>query len=77
MGLGKTVQTLALLVHRAALGPALVIAPISVTPGWIAEAARFAPGLRDRIEKVGAALSATDGEVPQDRPRDDPSSARV
>jgi hypothetical protein len=46
MGLGKTVQTLALLVHRAALGPALVIAPLSVTPGWIAEAARFAPGLR-------------------------------
>ncbi len=46
MGLGKTVQTLALLVHRAALGPALVITPISVTPGWIAEAARFAPGLR-------------------------------
>ncbi len=39
-------QTLALLVHRAALGPALVIAPISVTPGWISEAARFAPGLR-------------------------------
>jgi superfamily II DNA or RNA helicase len=45
MGLGKTVQTLALLVHRAARGPALVVAPTSVVPNWLAEAARFAPGL--------------------------------
>ena len=48
MGLGKTVQTLALLVARAALGPALVIAPTSVCGNWVAEAARFAPGLRVR-----------------------------
>lgn len=46
MGLGKTVQTLALLVARAPLGPALVIAPTSVCANWVAEAARFAPGLR-------------------------------
>ncbi|HVY47651.1 MAG TPA: SNF2-related protein, partial [Minicystis sp.] len=49
MGLGKTVQTLALLVERAYRGPALVVAPTSVAPNWIAEAARFAPGLRARL----------------------------
>ncbi|HEY0712410.1 MAG TPA: SNF2-related protein, partial [Polyangia bacterium] len=49
MGLGKTVQTLAVLSHRAALGPALVVAPTSVVPNWIAEAARFVPGLRVRL----------------------------
>jgi superfamily II DNA or RNA helicase len=46
MGLGKTVQLLAVLSARAAKGPALVVAPTSVVPNWIAEARRFAPGLR-------------------------------
>jgi len=46
MGLGKTIQALALLVSRARRGPALVIAPTSVVPGWRSEAARFAPTLR-------------------------------
>ncbi len=46
MGLGKTPQALALLLHRAAEGPALVIAPTSVCDNWIDEAARFAPTLR-------------------------------
>ena len=46
MGLGKTVQSLAVLVARSELGPALVVAPMSVGPNWISEAARFAPGLR-------------------------------
>jgi superfamily II DNA or RNA helicase len=46
MGLGKTVQTLALLVHRAQRGPALVVAPTSVVPNWVSEAARFAPQLK-------------------------------
>ena len=46
MGLGKTLQTLGLLVARAAGGPALVMAPTSVTGNWLAEAARFTPGLR-------------------------------
>jgi superfamily II DNA or RNA helicase len=45
MGLGKTVQTLALLVDRAKMGPALVVAPLSVTDNWAAEGRRFAPGL--------------------------------
>ena len=46
MGLGKTIQALALLLHRAKEGPALVVAPTTVGPNWIAEAARFAPSLR-------------------------------
>ncbi|HLU48558.1 MAG TPA: DEAD/DEAH box helicase, partial [Planctomycetota bacterium] len=45
MGLGKTLQTLAVLVERAMHGPALVIAPTSVSDNWIAEAKRFAPAL--------------------------------
>ncbi|WP_203669552.1 DEAD/DEAH box helicase, partial [Cellulomonas pakistanensis] len=58
MGLGKTLQTLALLQHaveeRPADGPPedrrpfLVVAPTSVTPNWVAEAARFTPDLTVR-----------------------------
>jgi len=55
MGLGKTVQTLALVQHaveqRAAGDPRrpfLVVAPTSVVPNWVAEAARFTPGLTVR-----------------------------
>ena len=46
MGLGKTIQTLAVLLGRSHLGPALVVAPTSVGPGWMQEAAQFAPELR-------------------------------
>ncbi|HEY8020441.1 MAG TPA: DEAD/DEAH box helicase, partial [Thermoanaerobaculia bacterium] len=54
MGLGKTVQVLALLESRrqegaegkGGRGPSLVVAPRSVAFNWLAEAARFAPGLR-------------------------------
>jgi SNF2 family DNA or RNA helicase len=46
MGLGKTVQTLAVLLARAALGPALVVAPTSVCTNWLREAAQFAPDLQ-------------------------------
>ncbi len=49
MGLGKTVEALALLVLRAPEGPSLVVAPTSVVPGWLEEAARFAPTLRPRV----------------------------
>ena len=49
MGLGKTLQALALVCHarenNPGLGPFLVVAPTSVVPGWVGEAARFAPGL--------------------------------
>jgi superfamily II DNA or RNA helicase len=50
MGLGKTLQTLAHICLEKEQGrlktPALVIAPTSLVHNWVAEAARFAPGLR-------------------------------
>jgi superfamily II DNA or RNA helicase len=50
MGLGKTVQTLALMCHAKAADPSvapfLIVAPTSVVPNWVAEAKRFAPGLK-------------------------------
>jgi len=45
MGLGKTVQALAAILLRAAQGPTLVVAPLSVTSNWQEEAGRFAPTL--------------------------------
>jgi SNF2 family DNA or RNA helicase len=46
MGLGKTVQAIAVLLDRAKHGPALVLAPTSVAFNWVQELARFAPTLR-------------------------------
>jgi superfamily II DNA or RNA helicase len=46
MGLGKTIQAIAVLLDRARLGPALVLAPTSVTLNWVDELNRFAPTLR-------------------------------
>ena len=46
MGLGKTVQAIAVLLDRAKLGPAIVLAPTSVSLNWVDELRRFAPGLR-------------------------------
>lgn len=45
MGLGKTVQALAFLTDRAAMGPALVMAPVSVCRNWVNETRKFAPTL--------------------------------
>ncbi|MDR1978810.1 MAG: DEAD/DEAH box helicase [Synergistaceae bacterium] len=53
MGLGKTIQALALLVARGNGGPALVVAPTSVCPNWIAEANRFAPTLNMKELRYG------------------------
>jgi superfamily II DNA or RNA helicase len=66
MGLGKTVQTLALLLHRAAAGPALVIAPTSVCGNWVAEAGRFAPGLRVVLYGDGDRAQQLQGAGPGD-----------
>jgi hypothetical protein len=62
MGLGKTLQALAwLLWLRAGAGkkppPALIVCPKSVTDNWLAEATRFAPGLRVRVWRGGEAIS--------------------
>ncbi|MDR2254261.1 MAG: DEAD/DEAH box helicase [Bifidobacteriaceae bacterium] len=51
MGLGKTLQTLAMVARARGEAPPggppfLVVAPSSVTSGWIEEAARFLPGLK-------------------------------
>jgi superfamily II DNA or RNA helicase len=62
MGLGKTIQVLTVLLERAELGPALVIAPTSVAPNWMAEAARFVPSLR-RILHRGAGRSTALAEL--------------
>jgi superfamily II DNA or RNA helicase len=53
MGLGKTLQTLALIAHakteHADLPPFLVVAPTSVVPNWVKEAASFTPDLDVRV----------------------------
>nr|WP_276582281.1 DEAD/DEAH box helicase [Cellulomonas sp. RIT-PI-Y] len=63
MGLGKTLQCLALVQHaveQGGAGPFLVVAPTSVTPNWVAEAARFTPGLT--VRRI-AATQATGVDV--------------
>jgi SNF2 family DNA or RNA helicase len=45
MGLGKTVQGLAVILMRAHEGPTLIIAPTSVCMNWVSEAQKFAPTL--------------------------------
>jgi superfamily II DNA or RNA helicase len=66
MGLGKTIQTLALLAHRAQSGPALVVAPTSVVPNWVAEAARFVPELKVRLYRGKERESGLRGLGPGD-----------
>ncbi len=46
MGLGKTIQALTMILSRAEMGPALVLAPTSVCMNWQEEATRFTPTLR-------------------------------
>ena len=59
MGLGKTLQSLAMLLERATGGPALVVAPMSVVPNWLAEARRFAPTLQAKPYGGSAAARTT------------------
>ena len=63
MGLGKTLQSLALLVSRAEGGPALVLAPTSVCGNWLAEAARFAPGLQFEMYGSGSLIAEPEDEA--------------
>lgn len=49
MGLGKTLQVLAFIASKAQDGPALVVAPKSVLPNWVAETNRFVPSLDVQI----------------------------
>lgn len=46
MGLGKTVQVIALICHLIEMripGPFLIVAPLSTLPNWVSEFQRFAP----------------------------------
>lgn len=45
MGLGKTLQALAVILQRAPQGGSLIIAPTSVCLNWISEVQKFAPTL--------------------------------
>jgi SNF2 family DNA or RNA helicase len=53
MGLGKTVQALAVILRNAHEGPSLIIAPTSVCMNWVSEAQKFAPTL-NIIQFTGA-----------------------
>ena len=46
MGVGKSVQALAVILTRAAAGSTLIVAPTSVCMNWVSEAQRFAPTLK-------------------------------
>ena len=63
MGLGKTVQTLAWLLWLRTQADfagraSLVVCPKSVTDNWLAEGAKFAPGLRVRVLPRGSSEEA-------------------
>jgi len=69
MGLGKSIQTLALLAADGQSGPTLLVCPMSLVGNWQREAERFTPQLRvhvhhgsDRLtgEDLTAALAGTD-----------------
>ncbi|MFJ4591104.1 MULTISPECIES: SNF2-related protein [unclassified Kitasatospora] len=61
MGLGKTVQTLALLATEqaeGAVGPTLLVCPMSLVGNWQREAERFAPALRRHVHHGSGRLGA-------------------
>jgi hypothetical protein len=61
MGLGKTVQAIAMLMSEReqglAVGPTLVVCPMSVARQWVAEVERFAPSLRVHLHHGSDRLS--------------------
>lgn len=66
MGLGKTIQALAVLLERSKGGPALVVAPTSVTFNWVDEARRFAPTLNVHLFGSGDRAAALKEIGPRD-----------
>ena len=66
MGLGKTVQAIAMLASEReepggeALGPTLVVCPMSVVKQWGAEIHRFAPSLRVHLHHGNKRLGAVE-----------------
>ncbi|MBX6748939.1 MAG: ATP-dependent helicase [Micromonosporaceae bacterium] len=49
MGLGKSATILALLLHRRAAAPTLLVCPMSLVGNWQREVAKFAPQLRVHV----------------------------
>ncbi len=49
MGLGKSVQSIAVLLDRAKKGASLIVAPASIMHNWRNEIVRFAPSLRSHL----------------------------
>lgn len=66
MGLGKTIQALTAILLRAAQGPTLVVAPLSVTSNWQDEASRFAPTLNVIVFGPGDRQKTIDNLQPFD-----------
>lgn len=66
MGLGKTVQALALILTRAHEGATLIIAPTSVCMNWVNEAQKFAPTLNIIQFGSGNRQNILDGLQPFD-----------
>jgi SNF2 family DNA or RNA helicase len=66
MGLGKTIQALALVLSRAPMGPTLVLAPMSVCGNWVDEALRFAPTLNPQRFGPGDRQAMLDSAGPFD-----------
>ncbi|MFI8976360.1 DEAD/DEAH box helicase [Nocardia asteroides] len=65
MGLGKTVQVLALLAYEreaadAAVGPTLLVCPMSVVGNWQREAQRFTPDLRVLVHHGAGRLTGAE-----------------
>jgi SNF2 family DNA or RNA helicase len=66
MGLGKTVQAIAMLTSEReqfgaeAFGPTLVVCPMSVTRQWAREIERFAPSLRVHLHHGGERLTGAE-----------------
>jgi SNF2 family DNA or RNA helicase len=67
MGLGKTIQALAMLELRKHEGPALVVAPTSVCFNWIRETQKAAPSLRPllyrELDRARAVAELQPGDV--------------
>ncbi len=60
MGLGKSIQTLALIAHDNQAGPTLLVCPMSLVGNWQHEAARFTPGLRVHVHHGSDRLAGQD-----------------
>ncbi len=64
MGLGKSIQTLALLAHEQdegiRRGPTLLVCPMTLVGNWEHEAARFTPQLRVHVHHGGDRLAGED-----------------